>query len=344
MVRKTSTFLSLILVVIVLYPMCLEAAAKPDVIPRSAWGAVATSCISPHTITHAIIHHGASSSNGLSNHDPDCYNTVWAYYDWHTSPAGNGWCDIGYQFLVCPHGFIFGGRDGDPDNTADGGHRGAHVGGCNTGLLGVCAVGNYESPDPNPVTESMTTHLVNASARIIAWKFDQAGLTALETSTASCGQTLERISYHRHIKSLLGGSTACPGRVLIPQEPPSSQDPIGRIRQRVCEILGQCDPDVAQLQEAVMAPNPTSDGTLNLYIKASLSNVALRAKIFTLSGRKIRQWDGLYDGMDTYMKISLGSMDSQGNLLANGTYRYLVEILDGTQVLDRKKGTFFVLR
>jgi N-acetylmuramoyl-L-alanine amidase len=54
---------------------------------------------------------------------------------WHTSPppAGNGWADIGYHYVIRRSGLIERGR---PDEVV-----GAHVQGHNANSIGVCIVG-----------------------------------------------------------------------------------------------------------------------------------------------------------------------------------------------------------
>ena len=61
---------------------------------------------------------------------------------WVLHVAGNGWNDIGYNFLIDPNGVIYEGRAGGD------GVIGAHFSGVNTGTMGVSMVGTFSSQAP----------------------------------------------------------------------------------------------------------------------------------------------------------------------------------------------------
>lgn len=63
---------------------------------------------------------------------------------WHTDPKprGNGWRDIGYHYLIKRDGTVERGR---PEHVT-----GAHVGGHNTGNLGICLVGGVADDGKTP--------------------------------------------------------------------------------------------------------------------------------------------------------------------------------------------------
>ena len=78
--------------------------------------------------------------------------------DWHVN--GNGWADIGYQYVVnngkikadyyldCMNGSIEIGRPIDGDMLAESGEKGAHAYGYNSDSIGICLVGkNKFSPN-----------------------------------------------------------------------------------------------------------------------------------------------------------------------------------------------------
>ena len=76
---------------------------------------------------------------------------------------GNGWNDIGYNFLVDRFGTIYEGRFGGVDRNV----VGAHAQGFNTGSVGIALLGNYEGVSPTPAAQ-------DAIARLIAWRLDLA--------------------------------------------------------------------------------------------------------------------------------------------------------------------------
>ena len=65
---------------------------------------------------------------------------------WHV--RGNGWRDIGYNYVLRRSGALEGGRDLDNDGDFDE-EIGAHAKGFNTQSIGICLVGGIDS-DGNP--------------------------------------------------------------------------------------------------------------------------------------------------------------------------------------------------
>jgi N-acetyl-anhydromuramyl-L-alanine amidase AmpD len=98
-----------------------------------------------------------------------------------------GFADIGYHFLIVADGVLFEGRDLRV--------RGAHVGGHNTGTVGVCLLGNFETGQPT-------------GAQI-------ATLEAL-ASALRAAFTVAHLAGHRDFP---GNRTVCPGAALWPQLP-----------------------------------------------------------------------------------------------------------------------------
>ena len=97
-----------------------------------------------------------------------------------------GWADIGYHYLVGKNGMIYEGRD----ITV----RGTHVGGYNTGSVGVCLLGNF-------VTDASTAVQITATYRLLAWLSERLQLTHLAGHNS------------------FNGETQCPGTNLMPYLP-----------------------------------------------------------------------------------------------------------------------------
>lgn len=86
------------------------------------------------TITKIIIH--------AADTTPTMDIGVEEIRQWHTDPPpkGNGWSDIGYNYVIRRDGTLEGGRDLDGDGDFED-EVGAHAYGHNSTSLGVCLVG-----------------------------------------------------------------------------------------------------------------------------------------------------------------------------------------------------------
>ncbi|MFP4458144.1 MAG: N-acetylmuramoyl-L-alanine amidase [Candidatus Zixiibacteriota bacterium] len=136
------------------------------------------------------IHHTAGGTSTPS--DPMAtMRSIW-YYHTYT----NGWGDIGYQFVLDHLGNIYQGRYNSDLANLDA--VGAHVGGHNTGCVGLSVMGNFETATVHDAT-------LTALYSLVAWKCDQRGIDPYGSSWLVDG-TYPNISGHRDI-----GSTACPG-------------------------------------------------------------------------------------------------------------------------------------
>jgi len=110
-----------------------STAQTDAVVTRSEWGARRPNnrCGRFHDPYRMTIHHTASPSNDGGNPARRLRQIQAFHID------NNGWCDIGYHFVVSQSGEIFEGRRAEN-------RTGAHVGGENTGNLGVALIGNFE--------------------------------------------------------------------------------------------------------------------------------------------------------------------------------------------------------
>ncbi|MGH9285860.1 MAG: peptidoglycan recognition protein family protein, partial [Acidimicrobiales bacterium] len=170
-------------------------------------------------VSKLVVHHTVTE-----NDEPDPASTVRAIYAYHTQV--NGWNDIGYNFVVDSAGRTYEGRyarDYRPgevptgENEAGEGVVGAHVGGNNTGSVGIAVLGDFSLLGP-------TNAAVDSLVRMLAWESGRHLIDPLGTATWSTGE-LPTIVGHRDV-----GATACPGEGLYSRLP--------AIRQAVANLVG----------------------------------------------------------------------------------------------------------
>ena len=172
------------------------AVGQPKIISRSAWGASGgSSCSAPvygSSMLGTTLHHTAGSNSYTKAQSAGILRSTQAY---HTK--GQGWCDIGYNFLVDKYGQIFEGRKGGITKMVRGAHAGVNA--ANERTVGVSMMGNYD-------VAQVPSAMKSAVADLIAWRHSLAGLPAKGTYSLG-GKKVNRIMGHRDVKS-----TACPGR------------------------------------------------------------------------------------------------------------------------------------
>ena len=187
-------------------PSALRADA-PAIIRRAQWGANESIVRAPPSyadrVRFAVVHHTAGTNNYAASQSAAIVRGIQTYH-----VLGNGWNDIGYNFLVDKYGQVFEGRGGGIDRNV----IGAHAQGFNTGSTGVAVLGTYTT---TAVPSAGTAALV----RLLAWRLDVAHVDPLAVvSTVSFGSDrfpagttvrLRAISGHRDT-----GYTACPGAAL----------------------------------------------------------------------------------------------------------------------------------
>ncbi|MFG0320414.1 MAG: N-acetylmuramoyl-L-alanine amidase [Planctomycetota bacterium JB042] len=176
---------------------------KPPVYSRSFWGADPPVCSPTYcATTHLAVHHSASASHWSSTTLAQCAANVKGMQVYHM--VTNGWCDLGYHYVVCRHGDIFEGRAGGDDV------KGAHDG-FNCGSMGVCAMGYFHPPHGHVPTAAM----FDALAELFAWKAAQQGIDPLGSSFyAGYGGVVTNVYGHGDVKA-----TACPGDQWFSQLP-----------------------------------------------------------------------------------------------------------------------------
>ncbi len=185
----------------------LQRAGAPAIIPRSGWNADekirrANPSFAP-VLRLALVHHTAGANGYTAAQSPAIVRAIELYH-----VQGNGWNDIGYNFLVDRFGQVFEGRYGGIERNV----VGAHAEGFNTGSVGVAMLGEYGSL---PVTQK--GH--DALAALLAWRLDIAHIDPATTLSFISGGNarfpaglpvfLRTVSGHRDT-----GFTDCPGSAL----------------------------------------------------------------------------------------------------------------------------------
>ncbi len=166
------------------------------VISRHQWGAIQPDkvCGSPSNVNRMAIHHTAVPADDGG----DAAMRMRNMQRYHMNNLG--WCDIGYHFVVSQAGQIYQARSRSNRPAA-------HVGGHNTGNVGISFIANFGHQTP-------TNTQLDAGARIIRWVHDTHGVP------------LNRQSILGH-REHSGQSTSCPGNNMIPM----IQDMINRAAQ-----------------------------------------------------------------------------------------------------------------
>jgi hypothetical protein len=189
-----------------------QMAETPTIITRREWGAnEAIRRAAPRfadNVHVAFVHHTAGSNSYTASQSAAIVRSIYLYH-----VQGNGWNDIGYNFLVDKYGQVFEGRYGGATRAV----IGAHAMGFNAGSVGVALIGNYSSATVTPAARE-------ALVSLLAWRLDLAHVDPLSRVVrVSSGNpryppgtavTLNAISGHRDTYP-----TSCPGANLYAQLP-----------------------------------------------------------------------------------------------------------------------------
>ena len=183
---------------------------QPAIYTRADWGADESlrknACPNGPTymptIKMGFVHH-TDTGNGYSRSAvPSIIRSIYAYH-----VRANGWCDVGYNYLVDRFGRIWEGRFGGITKPV----LGAHTGGFNYNSFGVSLIGTYTSVDPS-------ADMLDAVERLFAWRLGMYYRDPLGRATVTAGSfsgsrfrtgsevTFRTISGHRD-----ADTTTCPG-------------------------------------------------------------------------------------------------------------------------------------
>jgi hypothetical protein len=180
--------------------------AQPSIFTRQDWGAdesIRRSDPSYNaTVKVGFVHHTATANDYTRAQTPAMIRSIYAYH-----VKGNGWSDIGYNYLVDRFGRVWEGRYGGITLAV----IGAHTGGFNVDSFGTSLLGTYSTAVPSAET-------LTALEQLFAWKLgsyyrDPAVTASLRSAgggtsryAAGVTHTFAVVSGHRD-----AGSTSCPG-------------------------------------------------------------------------------------------------------------------------------------
>jgi hypothetical protein len=206
------------------------AVPAPAVRPRSAWGAneALRATQVAHPVQKLVVHHTVSA--------PGAGESVEEYIrDVQAVHARELDGDIGYHLLIDRYGRVFEGRySADaaaglaaPGETRAGSVvRGAHVGGTNSGLLGVAMIGDFTARTPTgPQRDALVGVLASYAER---HGLPPTGSTAYVPPGGGTSRVFPNIAGHREA-ALPSGPTACPGDAFFPTLPSVRSDVAARI-------------------------------------------------------------------------------------------------------------------
>lgn len=244
-------------------PLAVEESAcfctLPSVVERESWCPDGKCPLNPNptatTVTHLIVHHSAGTN--VSNDWASVVRSIWNFH-----VVGNGWSDVGYNYLVDPNGVIYEGRGNDV--------LGAHFCGNNTGTMGTCMLGDF--------TEITPTDTAMASlAKLLAWKACENSLfTTGTTFHSSSAKFLPTISGHRD-----GCATSCPGNAFYPM--------LADFPEAVDDTLTACLPVAVSVEEPAFPEWAISPNPGNGWVRMTGIDGMVEYAVFDLSGRVVNR-------------------------------------------------------
>jgi uncharacterized protein (TIGR03437 family) len=255
-----------------------ERSTQPPVVSRAEWGCTTETCPSPAapaytSVTHLVVHHSAGAN--VSNDWPAVVRSIWVLH-----VRGNGWNDIGYNYLIDPNGVLYEGRAGGD------GVLGAHFSGVNSGTMGVCMMGTYSTVASTP--ESLATLRALLSWQAAKWRIDPGG----RSLHAASGLMINNISGHRDagLSPRATSTTECPGNGLytaLPQLRRQVRDLVEAGCQIAMDRPFRCSGAAEEtIEVSVRAPDgcPLNVESRASWINAELAGGVLRIRVASNAG------------------------------------------------------------
>jgi len=291
----------------------LQLANAPPIVPRLSWGADESIRRAPPRyapkLQLAFVHHTDGSNDYTPAQSAAIVRGIEIYH-----VKGNGWDDIGYNFLVDKYGQVFEGRYGGVDRNV----IGAHVEGFNTGSVGVAVLGTYTGT-------KISAAAAKALEQLLSWRLDLAHVDPLSTVTYRSGGnsrfpagtpvTLRAISGHRDAYF-----SDCPGNALYAQLP--------AIAKATAALGGT----------KIYAPQMTKVDETEVRFRARLSTASpWTVTITDSSGTQVAQGTGTGPTVDWTWDSSLAPPDTYTWTIASGTARTATGTLGATAALTLQK-------
>ncbi|MGW0789767.1 N-acetylmuramoyl-L-alanine amidase [Streptomyces sp. NPDC002911] len=194
-------------------PVTPAGAPRPAVVSRAEWHAdeslVKEDAVYTGTVKAVFVHH-TGHANGYEC--ADAPKMLRAMEEAHV--RGEGWDDIGYNFVVDRCGTIYEGRAGGVGRSV----RGAHATGFNAHSVGIAALGAFDTGVQVPKA------LIEGIAKVGAWKLDRAvdprGIVRMVSTN---DESLYRRGEVAYLHAVAGHhdtfQTHCPGEALYAQLP-----------------------------------------------------------------------------------------------------------------------------
>ena len=271
---------------------------KPKIISRAEWGARNPKYdYSNHPYFNKMtLHHSAGWAATTLEEGKAAVKSIQEFHQ-----DGRGWSDIGYHFLVDMGGNIYQGR---PETVL-----GAHVGGANTGNIGVCILGCYHPPESSiPCYDEMTYNSEQSLIQLYAWISDTYGVEP------------KLLKGHRDYF----GTTSCPGTNVW------SKLPELRSELSLFIMYGFQPTRFALFQNY---PNPFNTSTTLHYDLPEPSSVVI--SIYDILGNEVIELVNEEQHYG-YKKIVWNGENRIGNKVSPGVYFYKAKL---GELIETKKMT-----